>query len=54
MLDELSTNFGWFYTKNKLNYDNLENIKTDRGNTVVFNLHEIKQLKLFFETPCTK
>ena len=25
--------------------------KTDRVNTVVFNLHQIKQLKVFFGTP---
>ena len=31
--------------KFKLKYDDLENVKTDRVNTVVFNLHEIKQLK---------
>ena len=54
MLDELSTDFGLFYTKIKLKYDNLENIKTDRGNTVIFNLHEIKQFKLFFGTPSIK
>ena len=34
--------------KFKLKYDDLENIKTDRVNIVVFNLHEIKQLKVFF------
>ena len=39
-----------FIPKFKLKYDNIENIKTDRVNTVVFNLHEIKQLK-FFGTP---
>ena len=32
----------------KLQYDNLENIKTDRANTVIFNLHQIKQSKFFF------
>ena len=30
------------FEKFKLKYDNLENIKTDCVNTVVFNLHEIK------------
>ena len=35
----------------KLKYDDLENIKTDRVNTVVFNLHEIKQLKFFLRHP---
>ena len=54
MLGELSTDFGLFYTKIKLKYDDLENIETDRGNAVVFNLHEIKQLKLFFGTPGIK
>ena len=37
--------------KFKLKYDNLENIKADRVNTVVFNLPEIRQLKFFFGTP---
>ena len=32
-------------------YGDLENIKADRVNTVVFNLHEIKQFKFFFGTP---
>ena len=34
-----------------LEYDNLENIKADRVNRVVFNLHQIKQSKFFFGTP---
>ena len=42
-----------FIPKFKFKYDNLENIKTDRVNTVVFNLHQIKQLKVFWETPCS-
>ena len=29
-------------------YDNLENIKSDSVNAVVFNLYQIKRLKLFF------
>ena len=41
-----------FIPKLKLKYDDLENIKTAPVNTVVFNLHEIKQLK-FFGTPGT-
>ena len=41
-----------FIPKFKL-YEDLENIKTNRVNTVVFNLHEIKQSKLFFGTPGT-
>ena len=36
-----------FIPKFKLEYDNLENIKTERVNTVVFNLHQIKQSKFF-------
>ena len=47
MLGELSTDFRLFCTKIKLEYDDLENIKTDRVNTVVFNLHEITQVKVF-------
>ena len=39
-----------FIPKFKLKYDNLENIKTDGVNTVVFNLHQIKQ-SIFFGTP---
>ena len=37
-----------FTPKFKLKYDNLENIKTDRVSTIVFNLLQIKQSKLFF------
>ena len=37
----------------KLEYDNLENIKTDCVNVVVFNLHQIKRLKFLFGTPGT-
>ena len=33
----------------KLKYENLENIKTDVANTVIFNFHQIKQ-KNFFGT----
>ena len=40
-----------FIPKFKLEYDNLENIKTDSVNTVVFNLHQIKRLKFFLATP---
>ena len=32
-----------FVPKFKLEYDNLENIKTDRVNAVVFNLDQIKR-----------
>ena len=40
-------NFGLLYSipKFKLKYGNLKDIETDRVNTVVFNLHQIKQLK---------
>ena len=34
-----------FIPKFKLEYGNLENIKTDRVNAVVFILHQIKRLK---------
>ena len=37
-----------FIPKFKLEYDDLENIKTDLVNAVVFNLHQIKRLKFFF------
>ena len=37
-----------FIPKFKLKYDDLENIKTDRVNTVIFNLHQIKQSKFFW------
>ena len=41
-----------FIPKFKFKYDDLENIKTDRVNTVVFNLLQIKQSNkhLFYET----
>ena len=39
-----------FIPKFKLEYDGLENVKRDRVNAVVFNLHKIKRLKLFWET----
>ena len=35
----------------KFEYDDLENIKTDRVNAVVFNLHQIKHLKFFWGHP---
>ena len=40
-----------FIPKFKLEYDDLENIKTDRVNVVVFNLHQIKRLKFFLGHP---
>ena len=40
-----------FIPKFKLEYGDLENIKADRVNTVVFDLHQIKRLKFFFGTP---
>ena len=39
-----------FIPKFKLEYDDLENIKADCVNAVVFNLYQIKRLK-FFGTP---
>ena len=33
--------------KFKLEYEDLENLKTDRVNIVVFNLHQIKRLIFF-------
>ena len=38
-----------FIPKFKLEYDDLESIITDRVNGVVFSLHQIKRLKLFFK-----
>ena len=35
----------------KLEYDDLENIKADRVNAVVFDLHQIKRLKFFLGHP---
>ena len=39
-----------FIPKFKLEHDDLENIKKDCANSVVFNLHQIKRLT-FFGTP---
>ena len=39
--------FDCFILKFKLEYEDLENIKTDCVNAVVFNLHQIKRLKFF-------
>ena len=38
----------FFIPKFKLEYDDLENIKTDRVNAVVFILRQIKRLKFVF------
>ena len=38
-----------FIPKFKLKHDDLKNIKTDRVNTVIFNLNQIKQLKIFWD-----
>ena len=43
-------NLDCFIPKIKLEYDDLENIKTDCVNAVVFNLHQIKRLKFFWDT----
>ena len=40
-----------FIPKFKLKYDDSKNIKTDRVNTVVFNLNQIKQFQLFLGHP---
>ena len=40
-----------FIPKFKTEYDNLENIKTDRVNAVIFNLDQIKRLKYFLGDP---
>ena len=40
-----------FIPKFKLEYDDLENIKTGRVNAVVLNLHQIKRLKFFWGHP---
>ena len=40
-----------FVPKFKFKYDNLESIKIDRENTVVFNLLQIKQSKFFLGHP---
>ena len=40
-----------FIPKFQLGYDDLENVKTDCANAVVFNLHQIKCLKFVFGTP---
>ena len=51
-----STNFqpilDCFIPKFELEYDNLETIKTDHVDAVIFSLHQIKCLK-FFGTPGT-
>ena len=40
-----------FIPKFKLECDDLENIKADRVNAVVFDLHQIQRLKFVFGTP---
>ena len=37
-----------FIPKFELEYDNLENIKTDSVDTVILNFHQIKRFKFFF------
>ena len=39
-----------FQTKLKFKYEDSENLKTDHADTVIFNLHQIKQ-RNFFGTP---
>ena len=43
-----------FISNFKLKYEDSENIKADRVNTVVFNLQQIKRRALFFGTPGIK
>ena len=50
LLGELLTDFGLLYTNFKLKYEDLENVKLDRVNTVVFNVYQIKH-RAFFGTP---
>ena len=40
-----------FIPNSRLKYDESDNIKTDRVNTVVFNLHQIKHQAFFIGTP---
>ena len=40
-----------FIPKFKLKYEDLENIEADRVNAVVFDLHQIKRLKVFLGHP---
>ena len=53
--DHCSANFlpilDCFIPKFELEYDDLENIKIDRVNTVVFSLHQIKRSKFFLGHP---
>ena len=35
----------------KLKYEDTENVKADRVNTVIFNLHQIKRRAFFLGTP---
>ena len=43
-----------FLPKFKLEYDDLENIKTDCINTAVFDIYQIKQLKFFLGHPVNR
>ena len=40
-----------FMPKFKLEYDDLENVKTDHLTAVILNLHQIKRLKFFWGHP---
>ena len=40
----------YFIPKFKLEYDDLENIKTAGVSRVIFNLHQVKRLKFFWDT----
>ena len=41
----------YFIPKFKLEYDDLENIRADRVDAVVFNSHQIKRLRFFLGHP---
>ena len=43
-----------FISKAKLKYEDFENVRTDRVNTVVFNLRIIKRRAFFFGHPVDK
>ena len=42
-----------FVSNFKLKYEDSENVKADRVNTVVFNLHQIKRCVCFLDTRYT-
>ena len=40
--DELLTNFGLLYGNFNFKYEDSENLKADRADAIIFNLHQIK------------